>query len=147
MAKVHPLGFHIRGRSPKNVASKRAEVTTLLESYGAKSSTSRAKFGSSKMLDPNFRREAKLFLEADYFSILFQPKSFSSRHSLVWKSDASPLSWALCEPALITDVWMWSKFCFLQSPFVSLVHFKWGLFQLMFWSKLHIWFTLKPPSF
>ena len=27
----------------------------------------------------------------DYFNILFQPKGFSSRHSLVQKSEASPL--------------------------------------------------------
>jgi hypothetical protein len=70
-------------------------VATLLGSYGAKSSASRAKFGSSKMLDPHFRREAKLFFHSNltmhYFDILFQPKGFSSRHSLVQKSDASPL--------------------------------------------------------
>jgi hypothetical protein len=82
--KVHPLSFHTRGRSPKDVA---------------KSSASRAKFGSNKMLDPNFCRKAELFfshsniqnLTMDYFNILFQPKGFSSRHSLVQKSDASPL--------------------------------------------------------
>jgi hypothetical protein len=44
-----------------DVTSKRAKVAKLLESYGAKSSASRAKSGSSKMLDPNFRQEAKLF--------------------------------------------------------------------------------------
>jgi hypothetical protein len=66
-------------------------VATLLESYGAKSSTSRAKFGSSKMLDPNFRREAELFLTMDYFLKKIQPKGFSSRHSLVHEIDASPL--------------------------------------------------------
>ena len=43
----------------------------------------RAKFGLIKMLDPNFRRDVKLFLEADYFNILLRPKGFSSRHSLV----------------------------------------------------------------
>ena len=30
-------------------------------------------------------------LQVDYFNIKFQPKDFSSRHSLVEKSDASPL--------------------------------------------------------
>ena len=44
---------------------------------------------------PNFRREAELFLEADYFKILSEPKGLSSRHSLVWKSDASPLNLGL----------------------------------------------------
>ena len=38
-----------------------SQVATLLGNYGAKSSASRAKFGSSKMLKPNFRREAELF--------------------------------------------------------------------------------------
>jgi hypothetical protein len=36
-------------------------VTTLLGSYGAKGSISRAKFGLSILLDPNFRREAEFF--------------------------------------------------------------------------------------
>ena len=66
-------------------------MATLLESYGAKSSASRAKFGLPKILDPNFRQEAELCLEADYFNILFEPKGFSSRHGLVRKRDASPL--------------------------------------------------------
>jgi hypothetical protein len=40
-------------------------VVALLGSYGAKSSTSRARFGLSKMLDPNFRPEAKLFFHSN----------------------------------------------------------------------------------
>ena len=44
------------------------------------------------MLDPNFCREAELFLEAIYFNKIVEPKGFSSRHSLVLKSDASPLN-------------------------------------------------------
>ena len=40
-------------------------MATLLGSYGAKRSASRAKFGSSKMLDPNFRREAELFFHSN----------------------------------------------------------------------------------
>ena len=50
-------------------------MASHLGSYGAKSSTSRAKFEPSKMIDPNFRREAELFLEANYFNILFSPKA------------------------------------------------------------------------
>ena len=61
MPKVCPIGLHTGGRSPKDVASKRAQVATLLGSYGAKSSASRAKFGPNKMLDPNFRPETELF--------------------------------------------------------------------------------------
>ena len=34
-------------------------MAALLGSFGAKSSASQAKFGSSKMLNPNFRREAE----------------------------------------------------------------------------------------
>jgi hypothetical protein len=44
-------------------------MATLLGSYGAKSSASRAKFGSSKMLDPNFRREAELFFSLNNQSL------------------------------------------------------------------------------
>jgi len=59
----------------------------------------RQEFGlSSKMLNPNFYREAKHF-SIEIFKIwqwiilifIFQPKGFSSWHSLVQKSDASPL--------------------------------------------------------
>ena len=66
MPKVRPLSLHTRSRCPKDVASK--------------------------MLDPNFRREPNFFLETSYFNILFQPTGLSSRHSLVRKSDASPLN-------------------------------------------------------
>ena len=49
-------------------------------------------FGSPKMLDSNFRQETELFLEADYFSILFSPKA--SPFDIVWsrKNDASPFN-------------------------------------------------------
>jgi hypothetical protein len=65
-------------------------VAALLGSYGAKSLASRAKFGSNKMLDPNFRQEAELFLIVDYFNILFSPKA-SPLDIMVQKSNVSPL--------------------------------------------------------
>ena len=114
MPKVRSLGLHTNGQSPKDVASKRAQVATLLGSYGARSSASRAHFGSSKMLDPNFRREAELCfhhniqnlkesrrrLQVDYFNIIFfMPKA--SPLDIVWSRKMTLLlsTWAQYEPA------------------------------------------------
>jgi hypothetical protein len=83
--------FTLEAEVQRTLPPKEPRWQHFKKSYGAKSSTSRAKFGSSKMLDPNFRREAEPFLIMDYFNILFQPKGFSSQHSLVHNSDASPL--------------------------------------------------------
>jgi hypothetical protein len=44
-------------------------VATLLGSYGDKSSASRAKFGLSKILHQNFRREAEVFFSLNNESL------------------------------------------------------------------------------
>ena len=47
--------------------------------------------GWAKCSTQTYVEGPKFFLEPDYFNILFQPKGFYSQHSLVRKSDASPL--------------------------------------------------------
>ena len=110
MPKVRPLGLHTRGRSIKDVASKRVKVATLLGSYGVKSLASRAKLGSSKMLNPNFRREAKMFFikyskfDSGFkwiiYYIFFSPKS--SPLDIVWSREVTLLlsTWAQFRLAL-----------------------------------------------
>ena len=56
-----PLGLHTSDQTPKVKGLQSAYMVALFDTFGAKSSTSRQEFGSSKNGNPNSSREAKLF--------------------------------------------------------------------------------------